>query len=453
MELPQTIDEAADAFKGDAKRKGIEYQVIIHPELPRKVLGDQRKVRQAVSNITANAVKHTSKGSVIVEAYVAAYEDNIAYVDVAVQDTGSGMSSKKLDALLMHLEQVQTDTITSPTTRKDLEPEEGDDSGDDANLGLGLAIVARIVRNMNGQLRLKSEEKLGSRFVIQFPFELPKEELTRQHSTSSQKSSSQARNRGPERDEVLLVDRDPDASRSATQSPNRLGRKSSNHSIRSRRSAQGSIASVGSHKSEVDRLIEAIQSTHLVEGKRMSGSNVPQGSISGRPSLEKIRTKTDDATTSSSRSRAKSFDDNGGARSLGPTTPGEEKLFFSVTPLKAIKVPEESGISLPLDGKYNTPGAILGEVKDESSQIKAPEPLNADNLHILVAEDDPVNCKILKKRLERSGHTVYLTINGEECAATYGDREKTFDVVLMDMQVRSLTRCPMTFQLIRARCP
>ena len=61
--------------------------------------------------------------------------------------------------------------------------------------------------------------------------------------------------------------------------------------------------------------------------------------------------------------------------------------------------------------------------------------LDAENLQVLVAEDDPINSKIIKKRLEKLGHNVYLTVNGEECSSTFGERPLCFDVILMDMQV------------------
>jgi PleD family two-component response regulator len=57
------------------------------------------------------------------------------------------------------------------------------------------------------------------------------------------------------------------------------------------------------------------------------------------------------------------------------------------------------------------------------------------HLQVLIAEDDPINMKILRKRLERLGHGVHHTVNGEDCAAAYRERSKDFDVVLMDMQV------------------
>lgn len=57
-------------------------------------------------------------------------------------------------------------------------------------------------------------------------------------------------------------------------------------------------------------------------------------------------------------------------------------------------------------------------------------------LHVLVAEDDPVNSAIMKKRLENFGYQIRLTGNGKECAAVYRENPSSFDAILMDLQVR-----------------
>ena len=123
-------------------------------------------------------------------------------------------------------------------------------------------------------------------------------------------------------------------------------------------------------------------------------------------------------------------------RSMDSGTPGEEPVLFSSQPLKAVRLPDD-GIS-PTVGR--TPGSILGEVRDglqEPSPSRPPvsEKLTTDYMRVLVAEDDPVNSRIVKKRLEKMQHNVYLTVNGEECASAFGENPKDFDVVLMDMQV------------------
>jgi len=56
-------------------------------------------------------------------------------------------------------------------------------------------------------------------------------------------------------------------------------------------------------------------------------------------------------------------------------------------------------------------------------------------LHVLVAEDDPINAKIVQKRLTKLGHIVELTGNGEACANAFSSNSKNFDLVLMDIQV------------------
>jgi CheY-like chemotaxis protein len=62
--------------------------------------------------------------------------------------------------------------------------------------------------------------------------------------------------------------------------------------------------------------------------------------------------------------------------------------------------------------------------------------MNANSkLHVLVAEDDPVNSTILKKRLEKFGYQIRLTGNGKECAAVYRENPSSYDAILMDLQV------------------
>jgi CheY-like chemotaxis protein len=76
---------------------------------------------------------------------------------------------------------------------------------------------------------------------------------------------------------------------------------------------------------------------------------------------------------------------------------------------------------------------------------------DSQRLKVLVAEDDPINMKILRKRLERLGHGVHGTVNGEDCATVYREKSTEFDVVLMDMQVRDLNSvllCSALYQLL-----
>jgi CheY-like chemotaxis protein len=58
---------------------------------------------------------------------------------------------------------------------------------------------------------------------------------------------------------------------------------------------------------------------------------------------------------------------------------------------------------------------------------------NRQRLKILLAEDNVVNQKLAIRVLERRGHSVLLTNNGEEAVAAL--EEESFDLVLMDVQM------------------
>ncbi len=54
-------------------------------------------------------------------------------------------------------------------------------------------------------------------------------------------------------------------------------------------------------------------------------------------------------------------------------------------------------------------------------------------LHVLVAEDHPVNQQLMKKVLEKNGHSVVLARNGREALEAWVSQ--AFDVILMDVQM------------------
>jgi len=54
---------------------------------------------------------------------------------------------------------------------------------------------------------------------------------------------------------------------------------------------------------------------------------------------------------------------------------------------------------------------------------------------ILIAEDNPLNSRLLETRLIRRGHVVKVTVDGQACAETFKTSPDGYDVILMDLQV------------------
>jgi len=445
FDLKTTFREAVEAFKGDAKRKQITFEVMEHPGLPDKVIGDQRRVRQAISNVTANAIQATTRGDVKVEISVVGRRETHINVEVVVQDTGVGMSAKKLDALFAELEQAQSEPeinslINEPTNPASL----NDGTYGKQTLGLGLAIVARIVRNMDGQLRLKSEEGKGSRFVIQFPLDLPTTEPIRHELEDSMANNlvsppEPPTGSSPVSGERMLINKSEARLKSTVDIVPNMPRRNSGASINSIASIQSaiSVTSNASAKSDVDRMIEAITEPLLVEKpasrNRASIKSGSGRSLFGRGSLaNQIGSSGRDISQHSESVATQNVPEY--LRSSRPHTPGQQNILDSRTPLRAIRVPDDDPlVSLP------TTKTDLGS---QARTLNLPrqlehkdEPLTADHMRVLVAEDDPINSRIMQKRLEKAGHETYMTVNGEECASAYGERAAYFDLILMDIQV------------------
>jgi CheY-like chemotaxis protein len=447
-----TLHEATDSFRGDAKRRGLDFNVYEHPGLPQFVHGDQRRIRQVISNVIANAMQHTTTGSVRIETYLQDIMDNKATIEVVIQDTGVGMSDEKLDALFRDLEQLTTD-------------EHGLDASDEPNrltggkqtrtLGLGLAMVARIVRTMDGQLRLKSEEGKGSRFVIQIPFLLPDDEddgvsgqLGKRRLTSSNKSVASQPPRQTE-GEVTLVEKN-----SSIKSGGDVSQKKSTEEINSLHSFKSASSNKTdkSVMSDVDRLIDAISTPFLgVEGEteteettslqrsnsKGSGPSRKSNSSWSNVPLKRNSFSAQDKPETLNRSRSYgTLQEHLRSPQEGPS--GSEFVQDNKTLLRAVRMPDEFNERQTSEVQPHIASKVSFEIPPKVVSMPQAEikPLDAEHLQVLVAEDDPVNSRIIKKRMEKSGHVVHRSNNGEECAAAYADNPALFDVVLMDMQVR-----------------
>ncbi|KZT19961.1 hypothetical protein NEOLEDRAFT_1076573 [Neolentinus lepideus HHB14362 ss-1] len=156
------IEEAIGLYRNEASRRGIAFNLDVDlSDHQTMVVGDAKKIRSAVANLTANALKFTTSGAVNVTCRAFKEPEGLrdptqVAIEIIVADTGCGISSDKLDSLFREFEQVEVST----------------NKASPQGLGLGLAVVARIVEQLGGQLRVDSKIGEGSRFSFLIPFEL-----------------------------------------------------------------------------------------------------------------------------------------------------------------------------------------------------------------------------------------------------------------------------------------
>ncbi|HUA57426.1 MAG TPA: response regulator [Verrucomicrobiae bacterium] len=78
---------------------------------------------------------------------------------------------------------------------------------------------------------------------------------------------------------------------------------------------------------------------------------------------------------------------------------------------------------------------VMGEI-EPLPESAVPENSRESPLHVLLAEDNPVNQRVAQLLLSKLGHTVVVTASGAQALDAY-DRER-FDVILMDVQMPNM---------------
>ncbi len=150
----EAVGDVLELLREGAGSKGLSLTAELPTGERRSVWGDVVRVRQVLTNLTANAIKFTSQGHVTVRVLLVEQSDTHCLVRFEVQDTGIGIDATNRDRVFQPF--VQTD---SSTTRLY------------GGTGLGLAITRELTEQMRGTCGVESEPGQGSTFWVQLPFE------------------------------------------------------------------------------------------------------------------------------------------------------------------------------------------------------------------------------------------------------------------------------------------
>jgi two-component system sensor histidine kinase SenX3 len=112
------------------------------------IAGDRRQFLAALQNLVENGIKYSEIGAAVAVS-IAAVDD---CVEISVVDHGSGIPDRDLDRIFERFYRVDRARAR-----------------DTGGTGLGLAIVRHVVRNHGGDVSVRSQEGVGSTFVIRMP--------------------------------------------------------------------------------------------------------------------------------------------------------------------------------------------------------------------------------------------------------------------------------------------
>jgi len=404
FDIRQSISDAVRLYQTESNRRNLEFRLNMAPNLPQFVIGDSRKIKTVISNLVANSIKFTETG--YVEVYCGVQErpgqsvsevsaSGYVPLEIIISDTGCGIANDKLEAMFVTLEGADEQKAES------------------TGLGLGLAVVARIVEQLAGQLRAESEVGVGTRFFFTLQ---------------------------------MLVHEGRDGSGGSSV-------KSSLKPVRSRTgSSSGSVVSLGSAAtSEIDHFVQDFGSSHMFGPVGPNDQRLKDAEERmNRPGTFPVTDSSYPVRPSRMADTESEVSSGSGGASAPNAAPAPAPAISTSSPKPRPRVTHGRSMSY-----MRSPGTSHGNLQNQpavASSSRTPPskstprqpslphhrekrgPKGEQKLRVLVVEDDAINSQILQKRLRMDKHTVVAVNNGQEAVdALKADMD--IDVVLMDIQM------------------
>ncbi len=157
FDVAETFESVAEFCAPIAAKRGLQLLIRIDPEMPTRLFGDAKRLKQVLRNLIGNAIKFTKSGQIAINVEAETRTGTgaqMAELKISVTDTGTGLS--KINRLLL-LRKFRR--INLSVTKDEQEP----------GFGLGLSVSAVIVASMNGEFGVESTPDKGSTFWFSVP--------------------------------------------------------------------------------------------------------------------------------------------------------------------------------------------------------------------------------------------------------------------------------------------
>jgi two-component system sensor histidine kinase/response regulator len=360
--------------------KSIEILCRIGDNLPSNVNGDPLRFRQVLTNLMGNASKFTESGEIELAVDIEEEKDDRIEIHATIRDTGIGIPKEKLETIFTPFQQAD-----GSTTRRF------------GGTGLGLAICKQISKLMDGDVWVESNDNKGS--IFHFTAWLRKSEKRKAKKFIPVSLSGK---------KVLIVDDSP---------------------------------------TNLDILARTLESGGLHVVALSNGDQVI-------PTLQKAFDMGDPIDICITDLRVPGMDGYGIAKQI--RHPKSKFLNLPLIALSAViereaKKCEEAGfngfLSKPIrrEKLYQMLERVMGERQKEGdleeavrdkiiTQYSVREEMK-QSIHILLAEDNPVNQKLARMMLTKAGYQVEVAKDGKEAVEKYTTSPQDFDLIFMDVQM------------------
>lgn len=160
--IQELFKETQIIMSGKVRKKNLDFIIDIDQDLPHKLNGDYKRLKQIIINLADNGIKFTDNGHIkikikqlnineipkrIKKQHIDQLNTDEIYIHIIVEDTGIGLDKKQCEKIFDSFYQV-----------------DGSFNRKQGGTGLGLAISKELCELMNGTLWVESEVNKGSQF-------------------------------------------------------------------------------------------------------------------------------------------------------------------------------------------------------------------------------------------------------------------------------------------------
>ena len=381
--LRESLGETARTLGHQAHKKNLELVYYIDSEVPEQLIGDVGRLRQIVINLIGNSIKFTEAGEIVLKVEISKTlpDDKIA-LHFLISDTGIGIPQEKQGAIFEKFSQADTST-----TRKY------------GGSGLGLPISASLISLMEGTIWVESPAVFphfcksgpGSTFHFTASFNINRSV------PDTRKTFDFSKLKGLP---ILVVDDNKTNRRFLQEVFFKYGLEPEEAS-----SGKEALRLLGERAFQLiilDYQMPEMDGGMVLEKLRMEmESDIPVVLISSGTSVEELE-------------RFKQMGIS--AHFFKPVNTRE--LLDAIVTAMGFEIEEKIGV-LPVE---------------ENIPVKPEE-----GMSILVAEDNPINQRLIKRLLEKKGYTVEIAADGNEAVKMFKRRvknkNKPYRLIFMDIQM------------------
>lgn len=379
FDIIELTERVVDLITIESFNRGIEVLTDIDYSLPQNIQGDPVRIQQIILNLVKNAAKFTDSGYIFIRV-----SEKNNYILFEIIDSGIGVPEDKKRLIFTDFYQVD-----GSTTRKN------------CGTGLGLSISKNLVKVMKGKIGILENPSGGSNFWFALPLTLSEDE---KH--SNKKISV------PENTRVLVVD------------DNQLALKA----IKSKLEFYGikNIALADSGTSALEKIKKAESQGSPFTQIFIDLIMMP---IDGWRLASEIR-----SIQSTNRPKLYLMVPEGQLRQDAKMKMLDWYDGYIYKPIK------QKALESTLEDAFNTTAGIVqkmefNELPENPNTQKISSILEqqvANGMNILVAEDSPINKKLLDTFLKKFGANVYLAEDGQ-VAVDQIEIHPEIDLIFMDI--------------------